>query len=127
MKYTEVAEGQCKDGGLAIMLVLLLVSWFGERPVYAGPVIVLLLITMTRPVFFKPFAWLLFGISAVLEKIASRVILTFIFVFMVTPVGIFRKMLGHDPMRLRQWHGSHESAFLDRQHKFTAADLEKQF
>ncbi|MBU4263839.1 MAG: hypothetical protein KKC76_18440 [Proteobacteria bacterium] len=127
MKYVDVTDGQCKDGGLAIMLILLLVAWFGERPVYAGPVIVVLLITMIRPVFFKPLAWLLFRVSAVLEKIASRVILTFIFVFMVTPVGICRKMLGHDPMRLKQWHVSHQSSFQDRKHKFTAADLEKQF
>lgn len=127
MKYAKVTAEQCKDGGLAIILILLLVSWFGDRPVYVGPAIIVLLVTMTRPILFKPFSWVLFGVSSVLERIVSRIILTGVFVVLVTPVGVVRRMLGHDPMALREWHGGQDSSFRDRKHTYAPADLEKQY
>jgi hypothetical protein len=66
--------------------------------------------------------WVWFKLSLVLGRISNTILLTLIFFLVLTPVGLFRRMLGKGGMfRIRK--GQH-SNFTNRDHSFTKQDLE---
>jgi hypothetical protein len=115
---------QCKDSGLALVLIALLCYQVWKLPVLMLLAIACLLAAMTHPPVFKPFARFWFALSAALGTIASKVLLTVLFFGMVLPVGLVRRGMGKDSMRLRCWKKGKESVFRGRDHRFSAKDLE---
>ena len=63
------------------------------------PGFLLLILGLTKPnVLYYPYKfWIKLG--AVLGWINSRLILGFIFIFIVQPISIFMKLFGYDPLR----------------------------
>ena len=61
----------------------------------------LVLLAIFVPRWLRPFyvGWLRFG--AVLNWINSRIILSFIFFLILTPMALVRRLLGADPLQLR--------------------------
>lgn len=114
----------CKDSGLALVLILLLCYQAWPRPQLMLLAIFCLLIAMTCPDLFKPFARVWFGVSALLGTVMSRVLLSILFVALVLPVGILRRAMGKDSMQLKRWKQDSGSIFQIRDHEFTAEDLE---
>ncbi len=114
---------QCRDAALALVLLLLLAAFFAERPELVLPAIVVLVAAMLVPGLFRPFAILWWGLARILAAVGSKVLLTVIYVVVVTPVGLVRRLFGADPMRLREWGGS-GSVFVERDDPFTAEDQE---
>ncbi len=53
-----------------------------------------------------PGYWLWMGVAFVLGNIMSRVLLTLIYFFVFTPIGLFRRLLGKDPLSLSRPDGS---------------------
>lgn len=122
-----ITNDQCKDTGLAIILILLIATWAGKNVSLVGPTIIVLVIIMTCPKLFTPLAKLWFGLANLMSAVASKVVLTIVFFLVVTPIGLLRKAMGKDAMAMKSWKAGNASAFIDRQHKCTAADLEKPF
>jgi hypothetical protein len=83
-----------------------------------------LLIAMTYPPIFRPFALCWFALSTLLGAVVSRIILALFFFVLVLPVGVTRRLFGKDAMRLNCWKKGAESVFRVRNHKFVAKDLE---
>lgn len=120
----KVSTTQSKDSGLALVLVSLILA-LATSPRYFLPLgIGLLIVTMTAPVLFKPFARFWFGLSHSLGSLVSRVLLTVLFYAMVTPVGLLRRALGKDAMQLKSWKQGRTSVFQSRDHLFTRQDLD---
>ena len=63
--------------------------------------VVVLVVTMTVPLVFRPLSVVWFGFSHVLGTVMSKVLLAAVFYLIVTPVGVVRRLLGHDSLRLR--------------------------
>lgn len=125
--YRILTQEQCKDAGMALCLICLLIGWFsGSNGFYAASIFVLLL-DMVWPGAFKPFAWVWFGLSFILGTVMSKVVLSIIFFVIVTPISLIRKLLGEDPLKLKSWKQSGESAFHQRNITFTKKDVEKPF
>ena len=122
-----MTSDQCKDSGLAIILILLLTAWIADNNFFLGPAIVVLVLTMTIPKFFKPFAFIWFRFSHFLGGIVSKILLTGVFFILVTPVGEIRRLLGKDSMKTRNWKDNSESVFIDRSSTFDAEDLKRPF
>ena len=76
---------QAKDTGMAMVLICLLLGYFGKFPKFLGVSIVLLLITMAWPKAFRPLAGLWFGLSHLMGQVVSKIILTLAFFLVVTP------------------------------------------
>ena len=57
----------------------------------------------------------------------NYLILPIIFYIVVTPIGLFRKLLGADSMRVGKWKQSNESVFLERNHTYSTNDLNKPY
>lgn len=123
----KITDDQCRDTGLALVLIALLVLWARRSVVLAPPAIVIVIITMTAPRLLAPLARLWFGFSHYLGLAVSNVLLTLVFLAVVTPVGLLRKISGKDAMGLKKWRNGQPSAFLIRQQTMTKADLEKPF
>lgn len=118
---------QASDSGMALVLILLICyAVFAIRPLLIAAIAVLVL-DMTVPVIFLPFAKLWFGFSRILGSVMSKLLLGVVFFAVVTPMGLFRRLLGRDTLRLGQFKKGTVSVFETRDHEYTAADLDKPF
>lgn len=127
MKKTKIARKQNIEFGLvAIGVTALLAFWLDMRSLEPA-VVGLCLITILVPALFYPFAFLWFGFSRILGNISSTILLSLIFWFVVTPMGLFRRLLGKDNLRIKQFKKGNHSVFTDRNHQYTAADMADTF
>jgi hypothetical protein len=122
-----VPQNQAKDTGLALVLVLLVIGHFWNKSWLILPAIGVLLLTMTCSVVFSPLAWAWFGFARILADIVSKVLLTVLFVIVIIPVALSRRICGADPMRLKEWKNGRNSVLVQRDHTFSAKDLEKPY
>lgn len=119
-------EQQAKDTGLSFVLICLIIFLFTDQSVWVIAAMFCLLISMTFPRFYQPAARIWYGFSHVLGSIVSKIILTFIFYIVVTPIGLLRQRSGADAMNLKK-RGSKVSAFRERNITFSSTDMEKPY
>lgn len=118
-----VSAEQAKDTGMAMVLILLLIAIWGGKRQFVIIAAVALVINMIRPGIYRPVAKLWLGFSHLLGTMMSKVILSIIFVVLVIPVGCFRRLMGKDALRLKEWKKGNNSVFKIREHKFTPDDI----
>ncbi len=73
-----------------------------------------LAVAVTRPRILAPLNRLWTRIGLFLHRVASFVVLGLLFYLMITPIGVARRMLGRDPLRLRLEPGT-RSYWIERQ------------
>lgn len=122
-----INKKKCNDAGQALVLIFLLLFFFSENSIFAKLAIPLLVLNMIMPIIFKPFAYLWFGLSNILGSIVSKVILTIVYIVILMPVGLLRRISGKDPMQLKKFKKGKSSVLIERNHLYTLADLEKPF
>ena len=114
---------QAKDTGMAMVLICLLLGYWGKFPKFLPVSLVLLILTMTWPKAFTPLAGLWFGLSHLLSSVVSRVILTVVFFLIVTPVGVIRRWMGADALQLKKWKQGKGSVFVVREGPVQGKDM----
>ena len=119
-----ITVDKCKDSGLALVLISLICYQVWKLEIFIILAIIFLVVAMTYPLIFQPFARFWFALSTALGTVVSRIILTVLFFVIVLPIGLVRRALGKDAMQMKSWKKGKESVFRIRQHKFTAKDLE---
>jgi hypothetical protein len=122
-----VTKEQCKDTGMAMVLLSLLLILFYRNDYVLYGAIIIQVVNMVWPQLFRPVAVIWFGLSHVLGMITSRIILSVIFIAVVTPVGLIRRMLGADSLRLKLFKRDRESVMEERNHKYIADDIAKPY
>ena len=127
MERKKTTTDQARDTGLAMILILLLFVHFGRYYFLILPAIVILVLIMTWPAIFRPLARVWFGLSHFLGSIVSKILLTIIFLTVVTPVALLRRMSGADPMLLKKWKQDDDSVFIERNHTYSSSDLKKPY
>jgi len=55
------------------------------------------------------------------------VLLSILFFLVITPIGVLRRLFGKDSLKLRDFKASRDSATVERNHVFTAQDIEKPY
>ncbi|MGW8287261.1 MAG: SxtJ family membrane protein [Desulfobulbales bacterium] len=115
---------KCKDSGLALALISLICYQAWKLEIFILAAISLLIIAMTYPPIFQPFARLWFSLSSVVGTVVSKIILTVLFFLVVLPIGIVRRLMGRDAMLIKRWKQGNESVFRVREHRYTGEDLE---
>ena len=123
----DIGAEKCKDSGLALVLICLLWHQVWKTDILILAAVIILLITMTYPLIFKPFAIIWFWLSTALGTIVSKVILTILFFIVVLPIGLLRRALGKDSLRLKSWRKGNESVFRIKEHQYISKDLEHPF
>jgi hypothetical protein len=82
---------------------------------------------MTAPQVLRPVAIVWFGLANIVGAVVSRVVLAAVFGLVVTPIGLLRRALGKDSLRLRGFKAGNGSVMVVRNQTFTAGDLERPF
>ena len=114
---------QARDTGLAMVLICLLLAYWGGRPQFVPLAIALLLLTMVWPQAFRPLAGLWFGLSHLMGTVVSTIILSLLFYLLVTPIGLIRRGLGADALQLKKWKQGNSSVFIRREGATQPQDL----
>jgi hypothetical protein len=113
-----------KDSGLALVLICLICYQVWKLPVLMPAAIIFLVVAMTYPPVFKPFARFWFALSTALGTVVSKIILAALFFLLVLPIGLLRRAMGKDAMQIKSWQKGKESVFRVRDHRFVAEDLD---
>jgi len=124
---TQISKSQARDTGMAMVLILLILGFFLENSIYFKAALAALLVTMIIPSAFKYVAIIWFAISTFLGTISSKIILTVVFLFVVVPVSIYRKILGKDTLKLKLFKKGGNSVMEVRDLTFTRENLEKPY
>lgn len=128
-----VTRDQCKDTGMALVLILLLLAVFlrregqGIHPAYPAAAIVVHVLNMIAPRLYRWPAVVWFGLSHLLGTVVSKILLTLVFALVVTPIALVRRMMGKDPLQLKRFKAGSASVLIERNHTFTAADISKPY
>ena len=122
-----ITKEQSKDTGMAMVLLLLLSSAAFKRETFVTAAIVVLLIDMTFPQLYRPVAVLWLGLSHLLGTVVSKILLTLVFFGVVTPIGLTRKLMGIDSLKLKDFKSDENSVMTIRNHTFTGQDIEKPY
>jgi hypothetical protein len=77
------------------------VAW----PLHLGIAIVFLAIALLRPNILSPLNRLWSRLGLLIGMIVSPIVLGFLFILVVTPVGLMMRLTGKDPLRLRHESG----------------------
>ena len=122
-RLSRATNDQARDTGMAMVLICLLLAYWGHHPHFLPLAIALLLLTMAWPKIFRPLAVLWFGLSHIMGNVVSKVFLTILFFGLVTPIGLLRRWLGKDSLQLRQWKKGSDSVLVEREGVFRPEDL----
>lgn len=124
---SKISKSQSRDSGMAVVLISLIISVFTKNLIFTKLGILFLIITMAIPIFFKYFAFLWLGFSHIIGTFVSRIILTVVFVLVVTPLGLIRRLMGYDTLKLKEFKKGNESVMEVGDHLFKSTDIEKPY
>ncbi len=119
----KISPIQCRDTALAFAFIALLVWFFTENISWIYGCMGLVLLAMIWPSAMTYPAKLWFGFSHVLGTFMSKVLLSIIYMLILMPVSLVRRLLAKDSMRIRSYKDSQESAFVVREHTFSKDDI----
>ena len=119
----KISKKEATDTGMAMTLICLLLGYFTKNNVYYLFAIPLLVINMAFPMFYYPFAILWFGLTSLLGEVLSKVLLSAVYIIVLMPMGIIRRMMGRDSMQLKGFKKDNSSVMVTRNHDFTANDI----
>lgn len=122
-----ISTKQASDTGMALVLLLLLIGLFTHNNLYYKIAIPVLVINMTYPLFYYPVAFIWLGFSQLLGTIVSKIILTIIYLILVIPVGVFRRLVGKDSLQIFQFKKGNKSVMRIRNYTFVSKDIENPY
>jgi len=123
----DLTRRQYMETGILLAMAGITYGWYLNNWIFGLLAAGILLITLILPVIFKPIAFLWFGLAKTLSFITSNILLTLVFFLLVTPVGLIRRMLGKDSLKLKSFKKSSNSVLVERNHTFNSADLKNPF
>ncbi len=119
-----LSKDQTRDAGLCLVLLMLLAAHGWNSLLLIDLIIIFLVLVMTVPKLFLPWARVWYFLSDRFGGGGSAVLLTLIFYGMVWPVGAVRRLFGKDPLQLKGWKSGDESVFRHREKIISREDLE---
>lgn len=122
-----VDRDQAKDTGTALVLICLLVWYFGRSEKILALAAGLLIVNMIVPQVYKSAAKLWLGFSNLLGVVITRIVLSVLFYFLVTPVAVLKRLTGYDPMQRKKWKKDNSSVFTVRNHTYQPGDIDKPY
>jgi hypothetical protein len=119
-----ITRDQAKDTGMAMVLICLLLGLLAEWTAFYPLAAIVLVLNMIWPDAYRPVAKVWLGLSHLLGTFVSKILLSAVFYLLVLPVGLLRRMLGKDSLKLMDWKRGRDSAFKFRNHRYSSADIE---
>ena len=123
----KISPKHCTEAGIVLALLFLLVGLFTGLGVYYKLAAATLFLDLAAPKAFWPFAFCWFNLSVWLGFLTSRILLSVIFVLIIVPVAIIRRLGGKDRLMLKEFKKSTSTVFTERNIKFGANHLNKTY
>lgn len=123
----KITKDQSRDTGMAMVLLFLIVFTTRKREGWLFVAMALHVLNMIVPQMYRPVAVLWLGLSDLLGAVMPKVLLGILFFAVVTPIGLLRRMLGKDALKLRVFKNGEGSVMVQRNHIFVGQDLEKPY
>jgi hypothetical protein len=123
----KLSETQCKDAGMALVLLLLILNFSFPGGYWLFIATAILVITMCVPRFIKPFAKVWYYGTEFMGTYVSKLILFVVFCLVVTPIGLLRRLLKKDSLKLREYKKEQKSVMDERNKIYKPADIVKPF
>src|SRR6266700_5093273 len=92
----DISREQTKEFGMLSVLVMSFLAFYLRQNNLSVVIFILALLTLLLPVIFYPFAMIWFGLSKVMGKISTSILLGVVFFIVVMPVGLIRRILHLD-------------------------------
>jgi hypothetical protein len=122
-----ISKKEATDTGMAMALICLLLGHFTKHDYYYMLAIPVLVIDMTFPMFYYPFAMVWLGLTNLLGAVMSRVLISIVYILILMPIGIIRRLMGKDSMNLKGFKKDTKSVMVVRDYEFTAKDITNPF
>ena len=123
----EMKRKQCMESGMAFVLLLFIVWLFTHSLYFLYAGMAILVLTMSVPMALKLPARIWYALSHKLSMVGSFILLGLIFILVVAPVSICRRLAGKDSLLLKQWKRGDKSVFIIRDHTYSPADMQMPF
>jgi hypothetical protein len=123
----KITRDESRDTGMALVLLMLILFIALKQKAFLTGAIVLHVLNMTVPQLYRPAAVVWLGFSDLMGAVVSRVLMLVVFFVIVTPIGILRRLMGKDSLRLRAFKTGEDSVMLVRNYTFSARDLERPY
>jgi hypothetical protein len=120
---SNISKQQTREFGMLTVLVTSFLELYLKQNNLTAVVFSLTLITLLFPVVFYPFAVCWFGLSRIMGVISTWILLCAVFLIIVIPISLVRKMIGSDALKIKQFKKSRRSVMTDRNHVFMDSDL----
>lgn len=127
ISWSGMTKDQCRDTGMAMVLILLILALLLGGEGYLIGAVCLHVLNMTAPQIYRPIAVVWLGLAHLLGAFMSRLLLTIVFLVIVTPIGLARRMMGIDSLRLKEFGRGSDSVMHERNHSFTAEDIQRPY
>lgn len=125
--WRSLDKKSCSDSAFAALLILLILFLVTQQASFIKVAALLTVLAMINAGIFKPFAFVWLGLSKVLGLFVPKIVLSLVFIVFVVPVGLFRKAMGLDDMKQKEWKRNSASVFKTRNHTFVKEDLQSPF
>lgn len=122
-----ITNKECSDTGMAMALIAILAGLIYKQSVFQFVALIAILVNMIVPSIFRPLAFLWFGLSRLMGHVSSKLLLGLVFFFVVTPVGLIRKLMGKDRLSLQAFKKANKTAFTERLYMYKSSDLNNTF
>jgi hypothetical protein len=121
--FPHVTKLQTVEFAQVLVVVLTALALYYKNHNLVVAALTIALVSLIIPKTFYPLAVGWFGLSKLISAVSSKVLMSIVFFVIVVPVGVFRKLMGIDNLKLRQFKKSRQSAMVTRDHQYEDADF----
>lgn len=118
-----IMKKQRAETGLIMTAGLIIAGLLTNNHIFYFSSLGMILISLLTPIILHPFAVSWFGMSKVMGKITSWILIILIFFLVVTPVALVRRWSGKDNLNLKKFKKGSSSVFVERNHKYDRSDM----
>lgn len=122
-----ISKKEASDTGMAMTLICLLLGIYTRNIIYYKIAIPVLVMNMAFPMFYYPFAMVWLGLTNLLGIVLSRVLISLVYIVILLPMGIVRRLMGKDSLNLTGFKKGKNSVMINRDIEFTANDIKNPF
>lgn len=121
---TKISPEEVKDSGIIAAIIAIGLGFFIKDHIFFYVSLFILITEIVFPVLLYPFALFWFNLAEVLGIVSNKILLTIVFLLILTPVALIKRMQGYDPLRIKLFKSGSESVFTERNHTFYKTDME---
>jgi hypothetical protein len=123
ISYQDISKEQTREFGMVTVLVTCFFAFYLKKNNLTPVIFILSLLTLLFPLIFYPFAFVWFGFSKIMGKVSTGILLGVVFFIIVIPVGLIRKMMRLDGLKIKQFKKSTGTVMVKREHIYVDSDL----